>query len=79
MLLLQVNVLFLQKRMLIFLQKNADISKIKEVLVINKFLKLHMFLYLRTKFQVSSITSTSFRQAVILTPSKANRTPKKPT
>ena len=47
-----------------FLQKNADISKIKEVLVLNFFffMKLHMCVYLRSKFQASSIILTSFRQ-----------------
>ena len=32
------------------------------------FLKLHMCVYLRTKFQVSSIILRSFRQGVILPP-----------
>ena len=47
-----------------FLQKNADISKIKEVLVLNLFffMKLHMCVYLRSKFQASSIILKSFRQ-----------------
>ena len=37
--------------------------------------------YLRTKFQVSSISLTSFRQGVILPlpPTTSKRTPKKPT
>ena len=45
------------------------------------FLKLHIFVYLRTKFQVSSIILTSFRQGVILAPPKhtPKRTPKKST
>ena len=51
------------------LQKNADISKIKRALVPHGiFLKLHMCVYLRTKFQVSSIILRSFRQGVILPP-----------
>ena len=32
------------------------------------FQKLHMYLYLRTKFHVSTIILTSFRQDVILPP-----------
>ena len=44
------------------------------------FLKLHMCVYLRTKFQVSSVILTSLRQGVILPPSHtAKRTPKKST
>ena len=42
------------------------------------FLKLHMFVYLLTKFEVSGIILTSFRQRVILPPSISKRTPKKP-
>ena len=46
-----------------FLQENANISKIKTVLVLKVyFLELHMGVYLRTNFQVSSIILTSFRQ-----------------
>ena len=46
-----------------FLQKNADISKIKEVLQLKgNFLKVHMCVYLRTKFQVSSVILTGFIQ-----------------
>ena len=54
------------KKMLTFLQKNADISKIVRGLVLGKvnILKLHIGVYLRTKFQVSSIVLTSFRQGV---------------
>ena len=62
-----------------FLQKNTDISKINEVLVLKGiFLKLHMCVYLRTKFQVSSIILTRFSQGVILSPT-AKETLKKPT
>ena len=44
------------------------------------FLKLHMNVCLRAKFQFSSITLTSFRQGVILgPPPTAKQTPKKPT
>ena len=51
--------------MLLLLQKSADISKIRQVLVLKvHFLKVHIFLYLRTKFQISSIALTSFRQRV---------------
>ena len=49
-----------------FLQKNADISKIKRDLVLNidlvYFLKLHMDVYLRATFEVSSLILTSFRK-----------------
>ena len=53
--------------MLIFSKKNADISKIKRALVL-KGMKLHMCVYLRAKFQVSSIILTSFRQGGSFTP-----------
>ena len=44
-------------------KKNADISKTKGALVLKLyFLKLDMCVYLRTKFQVSSVILTSFRQ-----------------
>ena len=44
-------------------KKDTDISKIKSALVLKLyFLKLHMYVYLRTKFQVSSIIQKSFRQ-----------------
>ena len=38
-----------------------------------------MGVYFRTKFHVSSIILTNFRQGVILPPNNAKRTPKKPT
>ena len=44
--------------MLIFLQKNPDISKIKRALV----LKQSMYVYLRAKSEVSNIILTRFRQ-----------------
>ena len=50
--------------MLIFCKKIADISKIKKVLVLKiMFSKTtyYMCVYLRTKFQVSSMTLTDFR------------------
>ena len=51
-----------------FAKKNADISKIKRVLVLKVyFLKLQMCVYLHTKFQVSSIIPTSFRPGEGLT------------
>ena len=53
--------------MLIFSKKNADVSKIKRALVL-KGMKLHMCVYLRAKFQVSSIILTSFRQGGSFTP-----------
>ena len=40
------------------------------------FLKLHICVYVRTKFQVSSIILTSFRQELILPPHPPHRTPK---
>ena len=44
-------------------------------------MKLHLAVYLRAKFEVSSIILTRFRQGVILPrpPSTSKRTPKKPT
>ena len=60
-LLLWVKVLFSPKKCC-FLQKNTDISKITRTLVLKgNFLKLILCVYLRTKFQVSSIILTSFR------------------
>ena len=45
--------------MLIFGRKDDDISRIKEVLVLEVyFLKLHICDYLRTKYQGSSINLT---------------------
>ena len=43
------------------------------------FLKLNMGVYLRVKFEVSSIILTGFRQGVILLPPTSKRTPQKPT
>ena len=62
------------------MQKNADISKIKEVLVLKGiFSELGMCVYLRTKFQVSGVILTSFRQAgVILPPPPQNEPLKSP-
>ena len=49
--------------MLIVCKKNADISKIKNTLVLKGiFYETTMCLYLRTKFEVCSIILTSFRQ-----------------
>ena len=64
---------FCQKTL--FLQKNADISKIKRALVLKIYLLKHMCVYLRAKSEVSSIILTSFRQGEGV--SKTN--PKKPT
>ena len=48
--------------MLFFLQKNADIGKIKGARHWKVYLlELHMDVYLRAKFEVSSIILTSFR------------------
>ena len=57
---------FFQK-MLIFCKKTAKLreSRYKKVC----YLKLHRCVYLRTKFQVSSIILTSFRQRVNFKPS----------
>ena len=43
------------------------------------FLKLHICVYLRAKFQVSTIILTSIRQGVILPPTTSEQTPKKST
>ena len=71
-----------------FLQENANISKIKTVLVLKVyFLELHMGVYLRTNFQVPSIILTSFRQrkdmgrgggGILSSPTTLKRAPKKP-
>ena len=66
---------------LLFLQKNANFLQIKEILVLRvNFLKLHMRVYIHTKFQLSSII---LRQGVILLSSlltiTAKRIPKNPT
>ena len=50
-----------------FYAKNADISKIKGVLVLKGiFFSTYISVYLYTKFHVSSIILTSFRQGRIL-------------
>ena len=55
--------------MLIFCKKNADISKIKKALGLKSiFCETKYGCVLRTKFQVSSIILTSFRQGVFLPP-----------
>ena len=51
------------------MQKNADISKIKGVQAIKGiFSETKKGVYLRAKFEISSIILTSFRQGVILPP-----------
>ena len=64
-------VLFLPKKA-DFLQKNADISKITEALVLKGIFSettyVCMCVYLRAKCELCSIVLTSFRQGVILTP-----------
>ena len=66
--------------MLIFCKKDADISKIKGTLALKGiFLKLHMCVNLRIKFQVSSIILTSFRDGGNFTRPSSKRAPKKPT
>ena len=67
-----------------FLQKIAGISKIRGPWYGNiYFLNLHICMYLRAKFQISSIILTSFRQGIILPPltttTTLKRTSKKPT
>ena len=50
-------------------KKNADINKIKESWYEKEyFLKLHLCVYLHTKFQVTCIILTRFRQRVVLLP-----------
>ena len=63
------------------MQKIADVSKIKRVLRLKVyFLNMYIGVYLCTKFQVSSIVLTNFRQVVILPPTPISKqTPKKPT
>ena len=73
---LWVMVLFLPKNAY-FLQKNADISETKGVLVLKGIFLNSTYVYLRAKFQVSSIILTSFRQGVILLHT-AKQTLKKP-
>ena len=53
--------IFAKKRW--FLEKNANISKIKKALILKAyFLKLHLCVNLRTKFEDFSIILASFRQ-----------------
>ena len=49
------------------MEKNGTISKIMWYQKVY-FLKLHMCVYLHTKYQVSGIILMSFRQGVILPP-----------
>ena len=70
--------------MLIFWKKNLMLAKLRWSRCQKVyFLKLHMCLYIRTNFQVSSIILTSFRIANITpsptTTTTAKRIPKKPT
>ena len=59
-----------------FLQKNVDISKIKEVLVLKLILlKLLLCVYLCRKFQVSSIILSSFRQVEFYSQPPSSSTP----
>ena len=66
-----------------FLHKSANISKVKRALVLKGIflMKIHMSVYLRAKFEVSSITLMSFRlgRIILPPPPTSNRTPKKPT
>ena len=69
-----MKVLFLPRNV-DFLQTNADISKIKGVLVLKGiFSETEDLLYLCVKFQVSSIIVTSFKQGVILPPTSHLKT-----
>ena len=54
--------------MLIFLQKGADLSKIKGILVLRDIFPKTIYVYFRTIFHVSSIILVSLRQLVILPP-----------
>ena len=78
---LWVKVLFWQKKRRLFAQKNPDISKIKKALVIKvifyDILWNYMFVYLRDKFEVSSIILTGFRQGPPPSPLTSKRKPKK--
>ena len=81
-LLLWVKVLFLPKNTDFLHKKKACTSRIKGVLVLKGiFLKLHMCVYLRTKFQVFGIILTRFRQdrwGVNVTTPTARQTLKSP-
>ena len=71
---------FFGQKTLIFCKKNAGISKSKRAEALKVyFLKLHMGVYLRAKFEVYSIILTSFREGIVLPPPPSKRTPKKPT
>ena len=52
------------KKIIIFCKKNADICKIKRILVLKGIFSeiMYVCVYLRIKFQVSGIILTSFRQ-----------------
>ena len=78
-LLFWVKVLFLRENA-IFLQKNADISKIKGVLVPKDVFSETIYAYLSTKLLVFSIILTSFRQGTYFTPHPSqNKLLKSPT
>ena len=71
-LLLWVKVPFLQK-------KNAGISRIKRTLALKVyFVKLHMCVSLRTKFQASTIILISFRHGGVILPPPQNEPLKSP-
>ena len=54
---------YFYQKMVIFCKKNAGISKIQRALVPKSiFLKLHMCVYLPTKFEISSKILRRFRQ-----------------
>ena len=65
--------------MLILCKKNAGIGKLNGALVLKGIFSetTYVYVYLRTKFQVSSIILTSFRQGVILPPPTTKGTPEK--
>ena len=75
---LTIKVLFLLKKMLIFAKKKYRNQQNERSLGTKRytFLKLHMCLHLRTKFQVSNSILASFRQGwgvgVILPPPPQN-------
>ena len=66
--------------MLIFCEKVLTLAKLTGLWYEKVyFLELNMCVYLGTKFQVSSIIPTSFRQGAILPLGTSKRTSKKPT
>ena len=61
------------------MKKYADISEISWVLLLKAIFSKTKLNYTRTKFQVSRIIITNFRQRVILPPLTSKQIPKEPT